>query len=727
MHRFGTAFVLITGVALSAAWPRLYPACFPASLREKFMGSRGEYDAAIMGSKRPDGKYEVKCGNAGIIVQNGWFEGAEPHGPCEDAHRYSQNVGTVLVSPVRSSKAVSIVCAHNDWSKWKAASSGGRTAFAESESDIVDVLVIGGGLGGVAAAYAAKKAGASSVTIMQAAAASTTSMSTGVVWFPKAHAAAELAEAYGYGSSNASHIAAYVAGAGAAYSYWKTPLDLNVYEPIPAIGTSFDYTSYSTGEKRGHSYQAAACAGATDSCGSVTLQLLISASAPTILTGRAYKVDLGANNVLAVSYDVNGGTEAAGDPPSVAADSKIAFARTVIFAVGGSGRYETTFAADRILALPENTGIHLKVASDLGLPTSAAGSQWHLEFQRINAVVSPRWFAQICVPQTLIPYDVCENYNERSGKYYPDDKTVWYPTAEVLEDCSGPGAATSSEEWWAQFFDIIGASEAPGSCGAGKEVSAGIIDGKTGFLIETDTMASVANPQIFGAGTTVAHVLGNTYFSPGSTLGWALYSGRIAGNASAVRAANLKNVPKVKPTLRKIGLIVAFAVGSWLILIGILTHMISAIKWLHYVIMPVAAFTLAFAATVARSRETEAGADRPMEAAYKPHVTIGWITVVWLVVQTTWGVLLKTGSWTNVGGFLHRVSGWLILILVAWQYMTARHGLKFYDVDRSSVTMASAAFSAVALILLVWGIYRLCTRSSSKKPPKYFSVPGTRF
>jgi hypothetical protein len=742
MHRFGaTVLVVACGAALASAWPRLYPACFPVSLREKFMGSRGEYDASIMSSKQPDGKYKVSCGKAGIIVQNGWFEGSEPHGPCENAHRYSQNVGTVMVSPVRTDRPVSVVCAHNDWSKWKAASSIGPAAFVETEADIVDVLVIGGGLGGTAAAYAAKKAGASSVAVMQAAAASTTSMSTGVVWFPKSHTAAELTEAYGVESSNASHVASYVAGAGASYSYWKDPLDLVVYQPVETLGTSFDYTSYSTGEKRGHSYQPAACADSDDNCGSVALQLLNSALKPTMLTGRAYNVAIGANGVLVVTYDVNGGSLPAGTPPVDPKDARTIAARTVVFAVGGSGRYDNVYASDRILALPENTGIHLKTASDLGLTLSATGLQWHLEFQKIDGVVTPRWFAQRCAPigsngsgSGSSPYDLCANYHERSGTYYADyDKTIWLATEESIDDCGGLGAPTSSREWWGQFFDAIGAAELPGSCGAQKEVAGGIIDGKAGFLVEPDTMASASNPQIFGAGTTVAHVLGDTYFSPGSTLGWALHSGRIAGNASAARAAKLKSPQKIKPTLRKIGLIVAFATGTWLILIGVFTHMIAATKWLHYVIMPTAAFTLAFSATVARSRETEAGADRPMEAAHKPHVTLGWVLVVWLVLQTTWGLLLKTGSWTNAGGFLHRISGWLILVLVAWQYMTARHGLKFYDVNRSTVTMGSALYSVLALILLAWGTYRLCTRfsPSSAKPrravAKYYVVPGSRF
>lgn len=686
------------------------------------MGDRGRYDPSILGPADSNGQFELRCGSGGVIIQNGQIDGSEPHGSCRHTYRYSQNAGTALVTRLVQTEALSVLCAHNDWAAWKVASTAGPSAFAKSSADVADVLVVGAGLGGTASAYAAKKAGAENVVIMQAAAASTSSMSTGVVWFPTDHTVAELSEAYGYAGSNSSHVAAYAAGADAAYDYWNDALNLQTYNPIASIGPSFDYTSYSSGEKRGHSYQAAACASSPgDACGAVTVNELKTLSGATVMTGRVYKVEVAANSLFLVSYDKSGGDATAGDEPTDSADAESMLVRTIIFAVGGSGRYENVFSADRILAKSENTGIHLKVANDLGLPLSPTDFQWHLEYQRISGGSAiPRWFAQLCVPANPSGgpvYDVCANYNERSGSFYTGDKTTWHATQETAVSCTDGSAPDTSTEWWRVFFDTLQYSEASGSCTT-KEVSAGIIDGKSGFLIEAISMASVSNPQIFSAGTSAAHVLGDTYFSPGSTLGWALYSGRIAGNASAVKAAAIKKTQKVKPTLRKAGLIIAFAAGTWLVLIGILCHMINALKTLHYVIMPAAALILAFAATVARSREAEAGAERPMEAAYKPHVTVGWITVVWLVIQSTWGVLLKSGSWTHLSGRLHRISGWLVLILVAWQYMTSRHGLRFYDVSRNSVTSGSLVYSFLVLVLFVWGVYRIAQRPKAAKPKK---------
>lgn len=694
-------------------WPQMYLACFPTSVSERIMGVTGEQSTGVLvvGSA---GGLTAHCGSGGAIVMNGQLQGSnsEEHTGCPGSSRVTANAGSRVIVRSDAAKPVSVLCAHQDWDKWKYHSTSPLDSLSAEQAAVV---VVGGGMAAAAVARAAQEAGASTLALA-ASPASTSSRSTGVLWFPLGRTLIQLQQAHGYGEANGTHIEAYLATAEASFQFADRHLNLTDYTGGFPIGPP-DYTAYAPPLKGApphtgpQSYQAAACGFV--GCGGTTVSLLRGPEGMP-RTGTVTRVERVAAGKLAVYYTVASGPE------------QVTVASAVVFASGGS----PSAAHPQRLASPENTGVHLRVAADLGLPLSRTDVFWHLEFERVGGTEGPRWFAQRCVPPDTVctGYDVCADYNRRSSTCYNGTGGNWYQSA----DNGGAVVCTegTSGAWWATLFATYNYAETGLEC-AGKELAGGIIDSKAGFLLDPATMASIADSQIYAAGTTAAHVLGNTYFAPGATLGWAVHSGRLAGTAAAQVALasptrDAEHLSKQVPHL--------FMLAALLFLCGIMAHVLGRkvlaawpaaeakpasgilrlsrqrpaaaksvpvskrVMQLHYLLMP--AGTAVLLAAVIRASQTEG---KPMASASPYHQWAGRIGVVWVLLQSAAGAYLKLpGKWSQRRGSLHRTSGWLLLALICTLFVTSRLAAALYGLDRQAVLARATAFTLTASAAALW-------------------------
>jgi len=645
-------------------------------------------------------------------VKGGTFSGADSHGRCGTVRRYRSAFGVRSVEALSGGgNLLEVVCAAAG-GPWRYASSSGVSEFVVPPSAReVDVLVVGSGMGGIGAATAAVRAGPALSVLVVTPGPSTTARSSGVVWFPLNHTVAELQEPYGGEDADPDHLAAYVRTGRESYAYWTRVLSLGPYpiasDPVP------DYHTYRSGPKKNNSFFASACRD-SDACGAATLRAL----------RDDFSLDTLSGNVTSVSAARDGAFYAR--VASTGSGFLTVHARTIIFACGGSGHADGMYNASQILAGPENQGVHLSAAASLGLRSAGTGFNWGLEFAKnASGVWKENWFNFGCGPAGVWGYQPCHDYNRRVSAY--NGTTDAYPVTFLNVSASAQECSSSSSfGWWRTFFrtryyngtDPVAAS--PYSCGPGTtHTAAGIIDGRRGFPIAPETMQSTVMKGVYAAGTSAAHVLGNTYYGPGATLGWALHSGRLAGIAAVARAGEQRRGESVElstrndPVHRHPWKIRAFRWGAWLLLAGVVAHVaMRALKrpwlfWIHFVLAPVAAVLLVTTALLSASEPRD---ERPMKTSarkeHRVHRMLGYVMVLVLMLQVLLGALRRVFPTGRALGWVHRITGYVILVCVSVLYYTSRSVATLYD-DAVSPQMHSAqavAYSCCAAATVLAGV-----------------------
>lgn len=716
------AGLLLWTVRTVRSWPSVYPQCFPSGLGSRLMGQTGVVKHAMLVPTGVTGQWTATCPHSGdgVLVRGGTFPGSEQHGSCEGTTRLREGFGSRTVTIMTGSQTVELLCAHNNRNHWSYAASSGQNEMI-TEAVEADVLVVGAGLGGHAAAATVADLNGDHI-IFSPSAGSTSSRSTGVVWFPLNHTYDELLEAAGADETAENHLRKYIELGPASYTYWQARLDLTHY-PAP------DYTQYGAGSKSGNSYQHNACSPTDqDPCGAKTLSYMQQELGVAVKDGY---------NVTHVEPTRTGFRVT----HTVAAQEKNATFKAVIFASGGSGRYNG-FAPARILAGSDNTGIHLHVAVQLGMQLNPNRNlSWGLEFEQsaANATWTEKWFSFGCAPVGVDNYKKCGDYNTRTLSW-PDHLPRLSTVANVSQ-CAAQSA--SYAHWNAVMSGYFAAQNLTASqydqliCGSNNShrLATGMIDGKDGFLTDPATMESVDVPGLYSVGTAGSYGLGNTYFGPGATLGWALHSGRLAGQAAVQHVADQKRRQErdeavvVAPKRKRPTFVNGFIAGAWLLVAAVLLHMFNGVHklwgWAHYVLAPTAVVVLLLTANRAVAQRSN---DRLMKqidsSKSRMHARLGMAVVVILVVQVTFGVAAlmlnlkkNRNKWLSA---LHRLLGWTLLYLIAGLYWTSIETAPLTDDNRSKRVAAGEAryFSWLVLAMSVFALAMAVTRPRKSNPPR---------
>lgn len=708
------------------------------------MGQAGVEKHSMLTPTGTPGQWTGTCPHAkdGVLVRGGTFQGGQPHGACETTTRLRENFNSRIITIMPGSQTIELLCANNNGARWNYAASSGRNEMI-AEAPEADVLVVGAGLGGHAAAAAVADTGngLTSHTVFSPSAGSTSARSTGVVWFPTNRTYDELMEASGANETTEEHLRAYVELGPASLTYWKPKLNLTVY-PSETFSAP-DYTQYASGPKAGNSYQHAPCGSVNNTpCGALTLTYMQQALGVSVKDGY---------NVTNVEPTRSGFRVT----HSALGVQRNATFKAVIFASGGSGRYNG-FNPSRILASPENTGVHMHVAKELGLRLNPNRNlSWGLEFGQTKQngewpdIWNETWFSFGCAPEGVDNYKKCGDYNTRTLSW-PDDT----PRLSTILNVSQCSSESASYAFWktvmsgyykmdAEQYDQI-------ICGTADthRLATGMIDGKDGFLTDPATMESKDQPGMYAVGTTGSYGLGNTYFGPGATLGWALHSGRLAGNAAVahVQEVNRRDAHDaavtVRPSRKRPVLVQGFRIGSWLLLAAVLLHMPGKpAAWAHYVLAPAAVAVLLATAWRAQGQRKR---DRMMlqidSSKSKLHAGLGVAVAVLMTVQVGLGVaafvLNRRKKRSAILSTEHRILGWTLLVLVAGLFWTSLETAPLYDDNRSKREAAGEArlFGAIvvasgvfALALAVANVWRLAAAGKAyeriwSQPPREFLV-----
>ena len=717
------AAIYFTALAHPSSWE----GCVPTDASETVMYAEGQRDCSLIGPN-------ARCGG-GIIAENVvQFAGSEAHrhelcGENTWRTKRSRVIGSLVgkITAADPTRPIRLICHNIGWSKWKyieyyegSDPSACSTDPDPMASDTLDVAIVGGGLGG-SAAYAstqlhAAEAGRSvSVKMYAAASSATTDSSSGVVWFPLHRNASELEQAAPEAPPGA--MAKYSVDGKVSHSWWTSHgLQLTAATYPGTADLYWDYGVFSE-PKNGGAFSLTGCTPGI--CGmqiNNATRHLGSTSAPDFNT-NAVLIEVRRHNQELYRLDFE-------------TDLGSAFsvlARAVVLATGGNGQ-QLISDPDRVLANPENTGVHLDIADEFNLTRVGETLQWGLEFQKMynptssQYEVQARWFAVACAPANVSNYSRCEDYNRRVNSYGPEPQP-WYASVSSTGNCTHVG-----EDKWTSLMALYGVDQYP--CDL-MEVAPGVIDGKAGFKIGND-MCSTEEPRICAAGTTASHLTGSMYAAPGGTLGWALHSGRIAGETAESRAyaARLAAQSSGGREYKANPAPIFFVAGSWTILVGIVLHIVPSLKQWHYYVMPVGVLLIGLGVLYAARKED----GRSMRDANRLHVRVGYATIIMLLLQVGWGTELKLmdagyfaqcSGVRRLSGTAHRIFGSITLGLVAYLNVSAttqakRTALGLYDWHRTASEVAGIIFAVVSGIIILKVFSRLkFSKEKRKQNPLY--------
>lgn len=617
------------------------------------------------------------------------FQGLSPH--CGGLQIAQSSIA------VDVTRVTSAVCIQRYGAAWQYATWSSGTGvfdrFSEQPTGCalppsVDTVIIGYGAGALAALAAATlhSPPQANHVLLYTSKQSTTSRSTGVAWWPLNQSAASRMNAplvdptflADYSRNAASEISQF----GLDWAVWPSKTN-----PTPPYRASLDGFGYS------HSLQQ--CNG---TCGAQLLAdlLAVAQSAATANNCAVHICESRVTNVVPT-----------GDAYLVFSTNAFLIADSVIFGSGGTAHY---LNETRVLANPDNDGIHLAVAKQLELELSPPAA-WHLEYESPNPMTYAggwhhRWFplSQCHPPPTVANYSTCGDYSSRSLALAAHNASGVVPAVTVAN------ATACAGTWWNDFFTSaygFGLYSLP--CPPQSRLASGVIDRKDGFKINHTTMASVTAPHLFAAGTAAASLLGDTYYAPGSTVGWALYSGSVAGRSAVT--IKLPSRPaydeKATPPL------VMFVVAVALIALGVTAHLVGW-GYTHYTLMSLAVITAWIAVIWAACGQRQ-------QPAGKSHRLLGWASITLLTVTATIGSLRSLYRPHYVmTGYLHRVFAILTLTVLSVHLflMTKESGIKqdavrLYASDYESYAMI---MSAVLLIIAAAALINLHGRLANLSP-----------
>ncbi len=671
---------MITAAAVAAAiigYPQNQRCAFPDA-GEYIMGAPRQYDASLI-STDSSGAATVRCDSAAIIqTSQPAPPGYEPH--CGGLYRASD------ATSFSASRSVSIVCIARYGARWRYATwspaRGVFDRFAATSLDCgvpstVDTATIGYGAGALATiASIAKNCNSGSAHgLFYTTSGSTTSMSTGVAWWPTTADAALIMAAAApevdteFLKTYAATAADRIATLGLNWSVWPDPAD-----PVPA------YTAGLTDFGKSHQVNEYDPNAAGSTGGSVLLERLrLVATAAAAASNCSLYVcgDQTLTDVVEL-----------GDSYMLELTDTTIVAGAVVFGTGGTGHLVNE---THVLANPDNDGIHLTVARRLGM-TETPEYAWHLEWENNSAttggVWSERWFPlSTCYPADNTGYPDCADYGQRSQVLRT--QTAGASSRAVAAVPIGKDNPCGGK-WWNDYFvnlPAVGAGFYSGIqvCPTGSQLAAGVIDRKDGFVIDSTTMESVDRPNLFAAGTAAAALLGDTYYAPGATIGWAAYSGVVAGTAAANRAVAPTPDARLSPSTA----LIAFVVSVGVVAAGVAAH-IAGWGRLHYALMTLATVGVwvgAIAAATATPRRQPAG---------NVHRALGWALVGCITATAALGTLRTVyRPRGNTIGIIHRVLAVLTLSLLTIHLLFITDEA---SVDVDATRLYPSAYETVAMV-----------------------------
>jgi hypothetical protein len=687
------AALLVAGVVALLGYPQNFGGRFFESVNYAPMGQPGVYDSNILNYSNET--LQIRCQGSGVICVGGFesLSQGERHsgfGDRWDVRRQTNDVLTVHLGTT-GGVGVSVVCArygvtwrHASWSL----SSGTYDVFGGINKS-VDFLVVGGGVGGWAAAAALR--GESDVALVRPPnTVSTTELSSGVMWFPSPgkHTPEVLRNATG--TSQFDDILTKYAQSGEEdRQYWD---DLIGLKPWPsAADPVWDYM----GVTRNRSFVLSECT--IYACGSPTVTKLQGVSNADVVDGVAVSVKSMPDRRLVVD---------------LATPASRIVTRYLVVATGGGGYHsnQTTYDGDVTLARPENTGFQLNVSAALNLTTVGHNAYYHLEWKKpTNGSWEVRWFpTDLCKPNSSCvnaSYSLCSDYSKRAQSYIPGAAGC----SAVAVDASFNQSCSSAEEWWRKIVPINFTE----LCTA--KLQPGIIDGKVGFKLGPD-FCSFEDERICASGTTAAAFSHNAYFAPGATIGLAMSTGRAVATALSTRNRERKEQSAVAQGYRDTLAPTLFLIGLWVVFVGVLCKSASrglglrSLVYGHYVLMPLGAAVVTAGVFVAATQPRKV-----MRDYSKPHVVVGYITVVLMWIQVLAGILVQS-QYTPKRGRLHRVSGSILLGMMAYLYIGATVPPTPLERYHPTYTEPLLQISGIVWALVLGGV--VCTGFVSWSSPK---------
>ena len=691
----------------------------------------GSFDASIL--EESSNGVRVKCNPAdGLIIVGSGIESATKgsrNAKFERRWDVPKIGGDGTVGVTVSSGTVSAMCAR--WNvPWKYASwskaTGQFDTFQERvESSITaDALVIGSGVGGAASAAALRLAGVDSIAMVHRG-TSTTDRSSGVVWFPDSaiHNVDMLMEAAGADTANKTMLAEYIEAGTAALPFWQKHVE---FQQFQTGNLAYDYTTYTTGARRGHSWQSTGCVQGQGqpACGSVLVQQLKAIAAPDVeVIARASRIEQQFDGTFKVTLD----------------SGQLVESRIVVVATGGRGALGS--GSIPIFLATNNNGFSEQVQRDLGI-ASAVGDfplRYHLEFAEYpGGLIRERWFAtDTCVPKgSGAEYDLCYDYSRRA------QAVGEYGTKVDTEDGQYACADDTSGQYWYDFMKILANISNYPACTntSASSLYAGMIDTKGGFSVDKN----FESPQVqglFAAGTSAAAFTGDAYFGPGATLGVGMVSGYVIGPQAKARIDNQKAVASVpdtgdgEPLSRPVPEL--FVTAVWILLGGVLAHLASSVfkaylgsailmglRYMHYILMLSGVVIITVAVALAHNGVMDA------YDGGTTHRVIGTLVLVWLWLQAVAGVWVwyrnshaeKPGRLIQV---CHRISGVALLSLVVYLYISGARSTAFkrhYQWAHATATEHSAyAYAGITALVGVAVFYYAWHRARPQQKNEGFN------
>ena len=658
-------------VNLVVAYPSYLKYRFPKPT-DKFMGYNsmedGVYNNELVDSNG------VTCTKKGLYVVGTFtdVDGSMNKNNVIDGEtqywKYNSNVEQV--GSVSLSGTYDVLCANKlnwEYARWDG-SKAVDMFIGDKNTISKHVAVIGRGVGGLSAASAIKTMTPEASVVVVGPEYSTTLQSTGVALFPRAprHNNSFFADTLtAYNTVDKDRMADWFDTADNAFDFWNQSLALKEYfllnnKPPEYSGLPGE-DAYIPGSCNDNDCGEELVSDLSE--GLETIDALV--EEVTRYGDGRWKLDLATDAVV--------------------------IADVVVFGTGGNGAEKypgRTHAAS-------STNLALKTARALNLQTSGEDYCYYLPWSNATGSWEVQWFpTDNCEVIDCGNVSICDEYQTR-GLRMNDTSCA---TKRVEFECEG-----SNGEFWRNFFTSINAVENDRNC-ENVFIDKGVIDCKGAFATSSD-LSAVDNNRLYASGTTASAFTGDTYVGPGATIGLGLWTGWRIGDTAGIRALEHARARSSTPTYDGPS-VPWFLAGAWLLFLGVAAHVVknasskSVWGYLHYGLNSLAVAVIGVAIAVA------AYSSGPRAAP--SHRTVGWVAFALLLVQVSGGVYLKV-NWSKRVGLIHRLSGGVVLCLVAYQYLSAtapNEPLDVYaDYDQAFHRTLAIAFTTGVAVIYALGWY----------------------
>ena len=655
---------------LALGFPKNMGFRFPSSREHRFMS--GLSDGVYAPDMIQGGN--VTCDLRGIyIVGDSSLEAPSLSSSVVDNNEkkaYNTNTNDIVGTISVTGKYFDMICANrNEW-KYASVLDGEKfDIFADppdpSGTDEKKVSVIGCGVGGLAAAAALDLAASEIKVICPGLSASTTYYSTGVSFFPdpsiytEEYLDALVPVEQKYGLDRAMMLTWFAEGE-KALNFWEPRLGLRDW----TMGT-FKPRDYQNQTGNWLKVPKGDCL----NCGPTLIELL--SEGLTITTGTVSSVRRVADGRFRLDY----GTGTTLSP-------------VVIFATGGDGgkKYPNSVHGRGL------TNLALETADALGMAQAGTESCYWLPHVRLpgdGGGYQAEWFSMTNCAPTCGQVSICDPYNARGLSM---DNSSCAAEAQDFSLCD------AEAQKWRGVITQQGLNPNIFDCNQVSYLK-GVIDCKGSFKLGPD-FSSVDQPGLYGSGTTASAFTGNTYISPGATIGLGLYTGMKVAETAVARAEAWKRGDEAPEASMVAPL---FLAAVWLLLVAVVAHVAGSglprwrnlLWWTHYVL----AFTAVLVVMLAILLAVREGG-----GATRQHRTVGYVAFGLMVGQLVGGSWLvwryySKASYPSLAGLAHRVSGVVVLVLVSLQYFSSRDlGTEY---DEAGLEQGATVWTVLLSVLLL--------------------------